>query len=555
MKNIDPTTLAVVRGALEQITDEMDTVLSASAISPVISDAWDRASGIFHPKTGEVIVQGSTGMPIFIIVMQHTVQEVLKDHPADSMRPGDVFIINDPYRGGTHTMDVKFVRPFFHNGRLKALLANTGHWPDVGSMTPGGFAPTATDIYQEGFRLPPVKIYDKGIYNQILADVMFYNMRVSNDRKGDMAAQLNALALGDKRLNEFFERFEEGTVFDCVNELKNRSEKLMRERINQIPDGSYHFCDFMDSDGVDEGHLKIDVKIIVKDTNITFDLSGSSPECRGPFNSPFSNTVTGTMIAVKHVFYDIPINSGCFEPFEWIIPEGTMLNPRPPRAVSGTTTETCNMIVSTTLGALAKAVPGQVPAGFFATGSNVCLGGNSENYGEYATLILIGGGMGGNPNGDGLSNGTPAIGGSRNGSIEITEQSVPLLFTKYGLREGSAGDGEFRGGLGVEAALQLREGYAYLTFLGDRGLTGAYGLNGGLQGQPAEPEFHTGGSYFQAPHKTKLDRLYLKPGDGMIVRTPGGGGYGSPLNRLEEARVNDIRFGYCKPSSIAPDLK
>ena len=147
MRNIDPTTLAVVRGALEQIADEMDTVLSTSAFSPVISDAWDRASGIFHPRTGEVIVQGRTGLPIFIIVMQHTVQHVLKDHPPETMKPGDVFIVNDPYRGGTHTMDVKFVRPFFRDGELKALLANTGHWPDVGSMTPGGFTTTATDIY------------------------------------------------------------------------------------------------------------------------------------------------------------------------------------------------------------------------------------------------------------------------------------------------------------------------------------------------------------------------------------------------------------------------
>ena len=196
MRNIDLTTLAVIRGSLEQIAGEMDTVLSTTAISPVISDAWDRASGIFHPQTGEVIVQGETGLPIFIIVMQHTVQEVLKDHPPETMKPGDVFIVNDPYRGGTHTMDVKFVRPYFRDGELKLLLANTGHWTDVGSMTPGGFTTTATDIVQEGFRLPPVKIYDGGVYNQILSDVMIYNMRVPADRRGDMAAQLNSLEMG-----------------------------------------------------------------------------------------------------------------------------------------------------------------------------------------------------------------------------------------------------------------------------------------------------------------------------------------------------------------------
>ena len=553
MRNIDPTTLAVVRGALEQIADEMDTVLSTSAFSPVISDAWDRASGIFHPKTGEVIVQGRTGLPIFIIVMQHTVQHVLKDHPPETMKPGDVFIVNDPYRGGTHTMDVKFVRPFFRDGELKALLANTGHWPDVGSMTPGGFTTTATDIYQEGFRIPPVRICDGGEFNHILADVMFHNMRVADDRRGDMAAQLNSLEMGDKRLREFFDRFDEDTVFACVDELKARSERLMRERISGIPDGTYRFVDHMDSDGLDEGRLTIDVKMIVDGTTITFDLSGSSPECRGPFNSPYSNTVTGTMIAVKHVFWDVPINSGCFEPFDWIIPEGSMLNPRAPRPVSGTTTESCNMIVSTTLGALAQAVPGRVPAGYFATGSNVCLGGTHPDHGEYAALLLIGGGMGGNPDGDGLNNGCPAIGGSRNGSIEIIEQSVPYLFTRYGLREGSAGDGEFRGGLGVEAALRLHAGEGYLTFLGDRGMTGPYGLEGGAPGATADHEFHTGGDHWRAPHRTKIDRVHLKPGDGMIVRTPGGGGYGDPARRSPEARAADARRGYLGPVAQAAE--
>lgn len=327
----------------------------------------------------------------------------------------------------------------------------------------------------------------------------------------------------------------------------------MRERIADVPDGTYRFVDHMDSDGLDEGRLTIDVKMIVDGTNVTFDLSGSSPECRGPFNSPYSNTVTGTMIAVKHVFWDVPINSGCFEPFDWIIPEGTMLNPRAPRPVSGTTTESCNMIVSTTLGALAQAAPGRVPAGYFATGSNVCLGGTHPDHGEYAALLLIGGGMGGNPDGDGLNNGCPAIGGSRNGSIEIIEQSVPYLFTRYGLREGSAGDGEFRGGLGVEAALRLHAGEGYLTFLGDRGMTGPYGLEGGEPGATADHEFHTGGDHWRAPHRTKIDRVHLKPGDGMIVRTPGGGGYGDPARRSPEARAADARRGYLGPAARAAE--
>ncbi|MEJ0069049.1 MAG: hydantoinase B/oxoprolinase family protein [Pseudomonadota bacterium] len=541
---IDPVTLAVIRGGFEQIAEEMDTVLAASAISPVIADAWDRASGIFHPETGEVIAQGSTGLPIFIVVMQHTVQEVLKAHPPETMRPGDVFIINDPYRGGTHTMDVKFVRPFFREGQLRALVANTGHWPDVGGMTPGGFTPAATDIYQEGLRLPPVKIYDGGVLNQALLDVMMLNMRVAEERYGDMAAQVNALALGCQRLEELFTRHGETLIYAAVAELKVRSERLMRNYIAQIPDGDYRFQDELDSDGLDEGKLLIDLVLTVKGSEITFDLSGSAGECRGPFNSPLSSTITGLMIGMKHVFWDVPINSGCFVPFHYVIPEGSLFNPRPPRPVNGTTTETTQRLVGVVMGALAQAIPERVPAGAFGTGTNIGLGGNSPLKGRYATIFFFGGGYGGHAGGDGLTNGSTVISASRNSSIEVLEQSVPLLFTRYAVREDSGGAGQHRGGCGVEVDFHLRDGEAYMTLVGDRGLTQPYGLVGGEGGQSADHEFHVGNRRFRAPHLTKIDRLYIQAGDGVALKTPGGGGYGDPARRSSDARAADKANGY-----------
>lgn len=541
---VDPVTLAVVRGAFEQVAEEMDTVLAASAISPVIADAWDRASGVFHRTTGEVIAQGSTGLPIFIVVMQHTVQAVLAAHPPETMRPGDVFIVNDPYRGGTHVMDVKFVRPFFQDGVLKAIVANTGHWPDVGGMTPGGFTPASTDVYQEGLRFPPVRIVNEGVLNQDLVDVMMLNMRVASDRYGDLVAQLNALDLGCRRLDEVFRRWGDAVLFTCIDELKARSEQLMRHHIAEIPDGTYRFSDEMDSDGVDEGRLLIDLKLIVAGSEITFDLSGSSPETRGPFNSPISSTMTALMIGMKHVFYDVPINAGCFAPFHYIIPEGSMFNPRPPRPVSGTTTETSHRLVGVTMGALAQAIPDKVPAGFFGTGTNIGVGGNSPTFGRYATIFFFGGGYGGDAESDGLTNGSTTIAASRNSSIEVLEQTVPLLFTRYAVREGSAGDGRHRGGFGVEVAFQLRDGDAYLTLVGDRARSGPHGLLGGRPGAPADHDFHSGGRTFKAPHLSKIDRLYLKPGDGCVLRTPGGGGYGKPEERAQFARdadqVNDL---------------
>jgi len=538
-KPIDPTTLAVVRGAFEQIAEEMDTVLAASAISPVIADAWDRASGVFHPVTGEVIAQGSTGLPIFIVVMQHTVQEVIKAHPPHTMKPGDVFIVNDPYRGGTHVMDVKFVRPFFQDGKIKAIIANTGHWPDVGGMTPGGFTPASTDVYQEGLRFPPVRIMEEGKMNQALLDVMMLNMRVAEDRYGDMAAQLNALELGCQRLDEVFRQWGDETLNRCIDELKLRSEMLMRNHIRTIPPGTYHFRDEMDSDGVEEGRVIIDLKMTVEDSEITFDLSGSSSELRGPFNSPISSTITALMIGMKHVFWDVPINAGCFVPFKYIIPEGSMFNPRPPRPVSGTTTETAHRLVGVTMGALAQAIPERVPAGFFGTGTNVGIGGNSPMYGRYATIFFFGGGYGGHADGDGLTNGSTTIAASRNSSVEVLEQTVPLLFTRYAVRDGSAGVGEYRGGLGVEIDFHLRDGEAYFTLVGDRGTAGPHGLVGGEPGLPADHSFHTAGKTFKAPHLTKIDRLYLKGGDGCSLKTPGGGGYGNVEDRDPKKRELD----------------
>lgn len=543
MTAIDPITLAVLRGSFEQIAEEMDTVLAASAVSPVIADAWDRASGIFHPQTGEVIAQGSTGLPIFIVVMQHTVQEVLKDHPPETMKPGDVFISNDPYRGGTHTMDVKFVRPFFKDGRLLAIVANTGHWPDVGGMTPGGFTPASTDVYQEGLRFPPIHLYEQGRLNEALVKVMLANMRVAEERRGDMAAQLNALDLGCRRLDELFERYGEPLIFAAIDELKARSERLMRQHIAAIPDGTYQARDWMDSDGIDPEPVLIDLVMTVEGDEITFDLSGSAPQVRGPFNAPYSSTMSALMIGVKHVFPDVPINAGCFVPFTIVAPLGNMFNPRPPAPVSGTTTETSQRLVGVTMAALAEAVPELVPAGSFGTGTNIGMGGTSPSKGAYATIFFYGGGYGAYRDQDGLTNGSAVISASRNSSVEVLEQTVPILFTRYAIREGSAGDGERRGGFGVEIDFHLRDGDSYLTLVGDRGRFGPKGVAAGGDGAPADHWFHVGGKAFQAEHLTKIDRLYLRPGDGVKLKTPGGGGFGDPARRDPRRRREDADNG------------
>jgi N-methylhydantoinase B len=547
--SVDPITLAVMRGNFEQIADDMDTVLGASAISSIIADAWDLASGIFHPRTGEVIAQGPNGLPIFIVVMQHTVQAVLKAFPPDSMQPGDVYIVNDPYSGGTHTMDVKLVKPYFRGGRLAMLVGNTGHWPDVGGMTPGGFTPASTDVYQEGFRMPPVKLIDAGTLNESLLKVMLLNMRSAEDRRGDLAAQLNSLEVGCKRLDGLFERYTREIIFECVDELKVRSEMLMRRCIESLPDGTYSFSDEFDNDGVDPQPLKISLDIHVHGAEITFDVSASAPQCRGPFNCPLSSTISALMIGMKHIFPEIPVNSGCFVPFKFIAPEGNIYNPIEPAPVSATTTETAQRLVEAVLGALAPVVPDRVPAGTFCTGSNIGIGGNSPSRGRYVNFFFFGGGYGGSRSADGLTNASTLISTARNTSIEVLERQTPLLFTRYGVREGSAGDGEFRGGYGVDVEFTLRDGDAYVTLVGDRSRTPPHGLFGGKPGAPADHEFLVAGKQFRAPFVTKIDRLYLRKGDAVHLRTPGGGGYGDPSKRSAAQRARDAANEYETPSN------
>ncbi|WP_439360435.1 hydantoinase B/oxoprolinase family protein [Bradyrhizobium sp. DASA03007] len=541
---LDPVTLSVIKGSLDQIAEQMDAVIAATAISPVIADAWDRASGIYDGQSGEVIVQGATGILLFTTVMQHTVQAVMAQHKPSSMQPGDVFVINDPYQGGTHTMDVKFVRPYFRNGEIAMFLANTGHWPDVGGMAPGGFTPASTEIYQEGLRLPPVKIYEAGRLDEKLLQVMLLNMRVSEDRYGDMAAQINALDIGVKLLDELFDKYGEETIIAATREMKARSESLMRAHIDTIPDGVYRFSDIMDNDGVEEGEKLIDLVLTVKGSEIEFDLSGSSPACRGPFNSPLSCTVTGLMIAMNHVFWDVPINSGCFAPFTWKVPLGSMLNPEPYSPCAACTTETTQRLIGVVMGALAQAIPEKVPACAFGTGTNIGIGGNSPSRGRYATVFFFGGGYGGHSDGDGLTNGSTLVSSSRNSSIEVLEQAVPLLFERYAVREGSAGDGKYRGGFGVEVGFSLLDGEATVTLVGDRGARGAYGLHGGEPGLPADHCFHANGHSIKPPFLSKIDRFRVGPGDGALLRTPGGGGWGRPQDRSAELRQADRRRGY-----------
>ena len=459
MSGLDPITLTVIQSGLQQVCNEMDLAFVRSAFSPVISEALDRSDGIYEKDSGELIAQGELGLPVFVGTMQFGTQCVIER--AKDLKEGDLFIVNDPYLGGTHLMDVRFVKPFFYEGELFAWLANTGHWPDTGGAVPGGFSANATEVEQEGLRLPPVKLFKAGVMDEEILSIVLSNIRIADQRIGDIKAQAAALTVGEKRFTELIDRYGKETVLQAIRELKARAAQQMRARIQSIPDGTYQGSAFIDSDGVVDEALEISMKIRKQDTELYFDMSDSSPPCMGPMNSVIATTRSSIYLAIKHIFPEVPINAGTFEPLHIEDPEGTFLYARYPRPVSGCAAEVSQRIAEAVFSALVQAIPDQLFAAPAGTSGNFCLGGyDPKRERSYVMYVISGGGYGGNPKEDGLSNGCSTIGISKTTPIEVMEQYYPVLFEEYSLHEGSGGAGSRRGGFGVNYKVRLRRGSA-----------------------------------------------------------------------------------------------
>jgi N-methylhydantoinase B len=549
---LDPVALAVIQNGLRQVASEMDLVHEKTSFSPVISEAYDRSNGIYDKDTGEVIAQGELGLPIFIGVMQFTTQAVIERRK--DLAPGDIVIVNDPYLGGSHLMDVKMVMPFFYRGRLWCYLSNTGHWPDTGGMVPGGFTSTATEIQQEGLRIPPVRLYRRGELDRDILDMILANIRVPEERLGDIKAQVGALTTGEKRLTALLDRYGVELVDEAIIEMKARSERQMRAYIENVPDGTYSFSSFHDSDGVVNEKLEIHLDLTVKGSDIFFDLSKSSPPCKGPMNAPWSSPKSAVYVAMKHIFPDVPINAGCFAPLHVQKPVGTFLTAEYPRPCAGAAAEVSQRVMEAVFGAMGQAIPERMFAAPFGTSGNFSFGGyDPEEKREYVMYFFSGGGYGGWWETDGLTNGCSSVGISKSQPVEIMEQHYPLIFEEYALREGSAGPGRHRGGFGVNYRVRLLRGEAKASFVMDHGVVGAPGLMGGGDGGLNEIEVCQDGRIVRPPHVSKGDGYEMQPGDWVQVRSPGGGGYG-PAKEREPAMVErDLGRGYITPDEAARD--
>ena len=483
---LDVITLSVIQAGLKQVCDEMDLSFSRAAFSPVIAEANDRSDGIYAADNGNLIAQGAGGLPVFVGTMQYSTSELIRligEEKVHAPEPGDIYIVNDPYLGGTHLMDVRFVRPYYRQNKLWCWLSNTGHWPDTGGAVPGGFSASATEVEQEGLRLPPVKLFKRGKLDQEIYSIICSNIRVADQRVGDVKAQAAALEVGADRLDELLKRYGDETVALAIKELHVRASNQMRQLISELPEGSWQSIAFVDSDGVVDEPLQISLKVTKVLDKLVFDFSGSSPPCRGPMNSVLATTLSSVYLAIRHIFPEVPICAGAFEPLEIIRPENTFLDARYPRPVSGCAAEVSQRIAEAVFAAMVQPLPDRVTAAPAGTSGNFALGGFDADQGrDFVMYQLSGGGYGGSAEGDGLSNGCSTIGISKAPPVEIMEQTFPILYHHYKLREGSAGPGFARGGFGLDYKLELRNGEARASFVMDHGRFGPQGALGGGDG-------------------------------------------------------------------------
>ena len=544
---LDPVTLAVIQAGLQQVCDEMDLTFSRAAFSPVIAEADDRSDGIYAASDGALIAQGARGLPVFVGTMQFSTRIIIERIAAGLTlppEPGDIYIVNDPYLGGTHLMDVRFAMPFYRGGEIWCWLSNTGHWPDTGGAVPGGFSASATSAEQEGLRLPPVKLFKRGVMDAEIYQIIGSNIRVSEQRIGDVKAQASALLVGAERLTALLDRYTDATVTAAIAEMRGLAARQMRAGIALIAPGTYRATAIVDSDGVVNQPLTIALAVSCAGDGLEFDFTGSSPPCAGPMNSVRATTLSSVYLAMRHIFPDVPISAGAFEPLAVVGLKGTFLDAAYPRPVSGCAAEVSQRIAEAVFAALVQALPERVTAAPAGTSGNFGLGGFDPEKGrDYVMYQISGGGYGGNADHDGLTNGCSTIGISKAPPVEIMEQNFPVLYRHYALHEGSGGAGRQRGGFGLDYEVELLRGTARASFVMDHGRVGPQGALGGGDGGVNRVEVIRGGEVYVPEHLSKAQDIVLAPGDRVRVRTPGGGGYGDPLMRDRAAVAEDVRLG------------
>ena len=517
---LNPAELEIFKNQLSTVAEEMGTSLIRSAFSANIKERRDLSCALFN-RDGEMIAQAAH-IPVHLGSMSFSTKAILEE---ENIEDGDIFILNDPFMGGTHLPDITCIEPVFIDGRLEFLLASRAHHADVGGITPGSM-PLSVSIHEEGIVIPPTRIRERGVMNERLFKEIISKTRAPEEREGDFRAQLSSLNTGKKRLLELLDKYSLEKIKNASADLLEYSEKLMRNTIADIPDGIYGFTDYLDDDGAGTDNIMIKCAVEINNENATVDFSGSSPGVKGCLNTPYSVTTAAVIYCFQCLAPpELPLNSGPLRALKIKVSDNSILNAKYPSAVAGGNVETSQRVVDVVFGALSKAVPEKIQAASAGTMNNITFGGKSSTDGkEFTYYETIGGGMGGRKGQDGVSAIQTHMTNTLNTPVESLEKELPVMIESYSVREGSGGPGKYRGGNGIVREFRfLTE--AEVTLITERRVNKPWGVNGGGDGKCGINTLidSTG-------RKKRLDAkctFHVDRDDIVRIETPGGGGWGS----------------------------
>ncbi len=517
---VNPILLEVFKNRFSSISEEMGVTLTRTSFSPNIKERRDLSCAVFD-RSGDMIAQAAH-IPVHLGSMPLSVKSAIE---SVKFKKGDMVVLNDPFKGGTHLPDITIVAPVFAGRRKPSFfVANRAHHADVGGMSSGSM-PLSRSIFQEGIIIPPMKLVEGGRIDRKVLGFFLNNVRTPVEREGDFSAQIMANITGVKRVEEIIEKYGLKMVDYYARALMDYSERMTRRLIERIPDGVYEFEDYMDDDGISEERIPVKVSITIKGQDAVLDFSDSSPQVQGSINGVYAITLSAVLYVFRSLIKeDIPTNAGCLRPIKVKTKKGTIVDAEFPSAVAGGNVELSQRIVDVILGALSRAIPDKIPAASQGTMNNVTIGGvDSRNGRVFAYYETLGGGMGASMKSDGESAVHCHMTNTMNTPIEALEYAYPFLVREYSIRRGTGGGGIHRGGDGIVREIELLSD-AEVTVLSERRRYPPYGLFGGRSGAKGKNIIISDGK-----RRVKGGKFHetLKKGDVIRIETPGGGGYGS----------------------------
>lgn len=538
----DPITLEILHNGLRSVADEIFVSLMRSAYSTNIKERHDHSGAVMDPR-GRLVAQSERSLPIHLASMKGLMSCILAKYGPDEIEPGDIFVANDPYvAGGTHLPDVNMAMPVFVDGHILGWVCNIAHHADIGGMSPGSMAGGMTEIYQEGLRIPAVRLFRRGQLCADLLELMLLNVRVAEERRGDYFAQVAACRLGERRLRELGERHGVPLLASAFDEIIQRTELRMRQALARIPVGAYRFADVMDDDGMGQERILIQLEIRASGEGVRFDFTGSSPQVRGNINACLNATQSAVYYAMKALLDpDVPNNQGVMQAIEIVAEPGSVVACRFPAATAARA-HLCQRIVDVVFGALQDAVPDLVVAAANGANTTAVFSGIDPRSGrQYVYLETLGGGFGGRATKDGKDAVQVHITNTSNLPVEAIEMEYPLLVESYSLIEDSGGAGCHRGGLGLRRVIRPLDHTTEFNGQGERFKVAPWGLFGGSEGRKGRFAMVAGGGERELPSKPVS--VTVPPDSAVVIETPGAGGYGPPAKRDPAALAEDLRSG------------